>query len=82
MPEIDYACENHLGCLDSICTDYGSVRDLEPASNRLMCKSGAVGRLENKGTVCIPTPTIVDKEAPTYQCTSPTDTCLYESKLS
>ena len=38
--ERDFACENNLGCLNRICTMYGSLDDYEPTDNELICKSG------------------------------------------
>ena len=63
-----------------MCMDYGSINDFELATNRMVCKSGAVAKLD-QGTVCIPSPKIVNKAAPTYKCSSPSETCLYESDL-
>jgi len=66
------------------CSPYASLNDFVEADNLLVCKSGFIGQqIDNGLNVCMPAPKIVNKQGSNdFKCSSPQDTCVYESSGS
>lgn len=74
----DEECSNSMACTSGKCQLYGSLEDYEVSDNNLACKSGFINQGTSKPSVCVPSPQIIDKNGPDYQCASATDTCKYQ----
>jgi hypothetical protein len=75
----DEECKNTMGCSLGKCTEYGSVENYEESDKDLVCKSGFSRKIDDASrSICVPSPQIVDKIGPDYQCESLTDTCKYQ----
>ena len=72
----DFMCVNSAGCLLGKCARFGSLEDNNESDNELICKSGYVDPSTRE---CKPSPVIIDKEGPEYQCSSVQDSCAYLS---
>jgi hypothetical protein len=62
-----------------MCVPYGSIENYRNSTNDLACMSGYL--MQNSSfSFCIPTPQIVNRASFDFKCSSPLDSCIYESK--